>query len=427
MQIRNTQSFKLEQTDEFVRKALFYADTFEHFCYFNPHDYTYPYQPFRHLLFIGSHRTFTFGSSKRFDDLRKYIDTKDFLYCHLGYDLKNEVENLSSKNRDSTEFPDIGLVQPQVVLEIYKNKIEIKSFGKPSHIFNQIDAIIPSCKPNNPTSFKPRVSKTDYLKTVEKLKEHIIEGDMYEINYCQEFISNNTIIDPIHTYLKLSTTSPSPFSVLYKKNGHYLISMTPERFLKKEGSKLISQPIKGTSKRGANKTEDEVLKNTLRNSEKEMAENMMIVDLVRNDLSKSCMAGTVEVDEMFGVYTFPLWHQMISTVSGRVKPNLDNATIIKNAFPMGSMTGAPKVKVMELIEQYENSKRGIYSGTIGYFLPNGDFDFNVVIRSLVYSTTKQICSFHVGGAITFDSDPNEEYEECLIKAKTISSVFKIEH
>ncbi|MEQ8572889.1 MAG: anthranilate synthase component I family protein, partial [Fulvivirga sp.] len=227
-------------------------------------------------------------------------------------------------------------------------------------------------------------------------------------------------------FRSLTKKSPTPFSTLYKNTEHYLICASPERFIKKEGSKLVSQPIKGTARRGSSEYEDEIIKQELRTNEKELAENMMIVDLVRNDLAKSCIPGSVKVEQMFGIYTFNQWHQMISTVTGQLKNEVKAIEAIKNAFPMGSMTGAPKIKVMELIEKYEVSKRGIYSGSVGYFSPNGDFDFNVVIRSLIYNSSTKNLSFQVGGAITYDSDANAEYEECLLKASAISSLFKID-
>jgi para-aminobenzoate synthetase component 1 len=154
-------------------------------------------------------------------------------------------------------------------------------------------------------------------------------------------------------------------------------------------------------------------------SEKEKAENLMIVDLVRNDLARSSKTGSVKVEELFGIYSFSQVHQMISTVSSQIKETTSAVEAIKNAFPMGSMTGAPKVMAMELIEKYENTKRGLYSGAIGYFAPNSDFDFNVVIRSIQYNESKQYLNFEVGSAITYDSDANLEYEECLLKAQAM--------
>ena len=221
-------------------------------------------------------------------------------------------------------------------------------------------------------------------------------------------------------YLDFNQISPNPFSCFQKHNDYYILSASPERFLKNESGKIISQPIKGTRPRGSSAAEDEALKKDLRSDKKELAENMMIVDLVRNDLARSCKTGSIKVEEMFGVYTFKQVHQMISTIVAQKRDEVNAFDVIKNAFPMGSMTGAPKVKVMELIEQYENTKRGAFSGTAGYISPNKDFDFNVLIRSIFLNTETNTYSFQAGSAITYDSIPEKEYEECLVKTKAIT-------
>jgi para-aminobenzoate synthetase component 1 len=216
--------------------------------------------------------------------------------------------------------------------------------------------------------------------------------------------------------------SPTPFASYFKYDHQYLLCASPERFIKKSGDKLFSQPIKGTIKRGVDEAEDAQLKNELLHSEKELAENLMIVDLVRNDLARSSKTGSVNVDELFGIYSFKQVHQMISTVSSIIKNDTHIIDAIKHAFPMGSMTGAPKIMAMELIEKYETTKRGLYSGAIGYIAPNGDFDFNVVIRSLQYNAATKYLSYEVGSAITFDSIAEQEHDECLLKAKAIMDV-----
>ena len=194
---------------------------------------------------------------------------------------------------------------------------------------------------------------------------------------------------------------------------------SPERFLKKIKNTILSQPIKGTSKRGNNIKEDEEEKKALQLNEKERSENTMIVDLVRNDLSKICTEGSVMVKEYLKIYSFPQVHQMISTISGNLRENISFSEILSATFPMGSMTGAPKKRVMELIEQYEKTKRGLFSGTVGYINPGGDFDFNVVIRSILYNEENNYLSIQAGSAITFKSDPHKEYEECNIKIEAM--------
>ena len=202
------------------------------------------------------------------------------------------------------------------------------------------------------------------------------------------------------------------------------MSATPERYIKKDGCKVISQPIKGTEKRSDNKKEDQQLALELSNDEKERSENIMIVDLVRNDLSRTAKKGSVKVKELCKIYTFDQVHQMISTVESKVKKSTNPIDIIETTFPMGSMTGAPKISAMQIIEELEETKRGLYSGAVGYISPKGNFDFNVVIRSILYNETKQYVSYSVGGAITAKSNPLKEYEECLVKAKAMRQVLE---
>lgn len=271
----------------------------------------------------------------------------------------------------------------------------------------------------------PRITKEIYLKTIEQLKKHILRGDCYEINFCQEFYATNVTINPLETYQKLAEISPNPFSCFYKLEDKFLLCASPERYIKKQGTEIISQPIKGTFKRNVHNPEIDIAnKNALQNSSKDKAENVMVVDLVRNDFSKICAEASVKVDELFAVYTFPQVYQMISTISGTVAPHTNFADVLAATFPMGSMTGAPKQKVMELTEQYEQTKRGIYSGCVGYIAPNKDFDFNVVIRSITYNAQNQYLSYQVGGGITYNSHAESEYEECLLKAEAMKKVLE---
>lgn len=425
---RNVQKLKLLNLTEFIQKALIWSNKFEYFAYFNPNHFDYPENPFRHFLAIGCYEKVVSTTENVFDELESRLsEINDYVVGHYSYDLKNELENLTSANQDNIGAPLANFFIPNTLIHISDEGVTIESFDNIADILQAINQQTLSITVSKNAEFNPIISKAVYKEKVDKLRQHIIEGDIYEINFCQEYLANEITIDPIITYNELVKASPSPFSVLYKCQNIYTISGSPERFLKKDGNRIITQPIKGTSKRSPIPEIDESLKQKLRTSEKELAENMMIVDLCRNDLAKSSISGTVKVDEMFGIYSFPLWHQMISTISGKLRPNISPIQIIKNAFPMGSMTGAPKINVMELAEKYETTKRGIYSGSIGYFLPNGDFDFNVVIRSIIYNQQTNKASFMVGGAITYDSDPEEEYNECLTKAKTLFSLFKIKN
>ena len=268
-------------------------------------------------------------------------------------------------------------------------------------------------------NLKNRESKKKYLDKIVKIKEHIQRGDIYEMNYCTEFFAEKDSLDCESLFLNLNTIAKTPFSAFLKINEHTIISASPERFIKKKGNNLISQPIKGTINRGRGFDEDQAFAKKLKNSKKDISENIMITDLVRNDLSITALKNSVKVDELCEVYTFKKVHQMISTISSKVDNKLCFIELLKSVFPMGSMTGAPKLKAMELIEEYEEFKRGIFSGSLGYIMPNGDFDFNVIIRTILYNSYTKNLSVGVGGAITINSNPEKEYEECLVKLKPV--------
>ena len=414
-------SFKHDgELSTFLKKAIDYANTFSHFSLFQSNDIPYPFEPFKTLIAIGAKELLA-PSNSNFEALADFHQG-EWLFGFLGYDLKNELEKLTSEHSNHEQFDDIGFFKPQILIEIEGASIHITA-EEPADIWHSIEnKYISKAEPIDVSEIHSKISKSQYLETVQRLRAHIEEGDIYEINFCQEFYGDIKALNPVDVYWALNAASPKPFSAFQKFDDQYLVCASPERFMKKQGKRLISQPIKGTIRRGKNEAEDKVLKHQLRHDKKELAENMMIVDLVRNDLAKSSKTGTVKVDEMFGVYAFQQVFQMISTVSSELRDDLSFLDAIKNAFPMGSMTGAPKFKVMQLIEQYESSKRGIFSGAAGYITPEGDFDFNVVIRSIFLDMNTKQYSFQVGSAITYDSDPEKEYEECLLKASAIKTV-----
>lgn len=357
-----------------------------------------------------------------------YEKHQSYVFTALSYDLKNEVEkDLTSNNIDGLNFPDLHCFVPEAIFEVKNEELIVQHIKTPGQNYlSEILAFVPVNKPgrNQAISLQARIEKPDYLKIIDNIKQHIAIGDIYEMNFCQEFFAEHIEVDPLSLFLKLNKISKAPFTAYYKQNGNHLICASPERFLRKEGQRLISQPIKGTRPRSSDEAKDKTLKTDLFHSQKDRSENVMVVDMVRNDLAKSCIAGSVKVDELYGIYSFEHVHQMISTVSGTLKEDVHFVDAIRDAYPMGSMTGTPKIKAMQLIEQYEVSKRGWYSGTVGYFRPNGDFDLNVVIRSLLYSEQNQYLSYQVGGAIVYDSVPEEEYQECLVKAKGILETLK---
>ena len=399
---------------------LSWANRFGIFCFLDNHRYQTNYHAVECLLAVGIKSSYTENTLSGF---QRYLNGKQrWLFGHLNYDLKFEIEGLHSTHEDQLGFVDIFFFEPQVIIHLSgdKMKIEGKDEIEAKSIFNEIMQRESGFAEAGAVKVQQKVSKAEYIDTIEKLKKHILRGDCYEINYCMEFFAEDAIIDPLSVYQKLSNNSPNPFSALYKLDDKWLVCASPERFLKKEGNKILSQPIKGTSSRFLkDEKKDRKSREELFTSEKDRSENVMVVDLVRNDLARVCKEGTVKVDELFGIYSFPQVHQMISTISGELKDQISFTEIIRATFPMGSMTGAPKRKVMELIEKYERSKRGIFSGAVGYITPDGNFDFNVVIRSIMYNSSEKYLSFIAGSGITFYSDPDKEYDECLLKAEAM--------
>jgi para-aminobenzoate synthetase component 1 len=360
-----------------------------------------------------------------FERLQQFFDScKDkFIYGYIGYDVKNSIEKLSSENSHQLEFPDIYFHVPETVVKLKNNDLEfIQGIDtKEARDFVRLFQKQLDCEMAEKIHpFQARISKNEYISAVNDLKQQIQQGNIYEINFCQEYFSdNNTIENPIAVYSVINQVTQAPFSVYLQHDDFHIFCGSPERFIQKKGTKITSQPIKGTAPRGKTQKEDEELKQYLANNPKEISENVMIVDLVRNDLSKIAEKGSVNVDELFGIYTYKTVHQMISTISCEISNTVTFTDVLKATFPMGSMTGAPKVSAMKLSEQYESFKRGLYSGTIGYILPNGDFDFNVVIRTLLYNSKKKYLSCGVGGAITINSDAEKEYEECETKVQKL--------
>jgi para-aminobenzoate synthetase component I len=408
-------------------KVLSWVQQFDTFSFLDNHQYQIEPHSMECLLAAGVRRQLKVDACNALEQLQQFINgKKSWLFGHLGYDLKNEIEAFSTSPKSGIEFPDLFFFEPEVIIRLSEKEMQIEAADS-DVVFADISDIslaLDKLKGNN-IQVQSRLSQQEYIATIKKLQQHILRGDCYEINFCQEFYDEKATIEPVEIYKKLSAISPNPFSALYKMNDQWLICASPERFLKKQGEKILSQPIKGTSKRvDDDKHKDERSKDDLLHSTKDRSENVMIVDLVRNDLAKVCKEGTVKVDELYGIYSFPQVHQMISTVSGELREDIPFYEIIKATFPMGSMTGAPKRRVMQLIEQYEQTKRGIFSGAVGYITPDGDFDFNVVIRSIMYNANTGYLSFQTGSAITFYSEPEKEWEECLLKAEAIKTVLE---
>ncbi len=393
---------------------------------------SYPHQQHRSwecLVAVGAADSFQATAGQAFSGLQAFAKQKqDWLFGFFGYDLKNEVEALQSQNPDGIGLPDLYFFQPEMVVGISSenlHQLTIFSLNEtPERVWTAIQNTIPppAHEPAVSRLLRPRLPQADYLQAVDAVRRHIVEGDVYELNLCQEFYAEQEPLAPLPTFERLNTRARAPFAAFLRKQNHYLLCASPERFLRKTGDLLVSQPIKGTRRRHPDPAEDARIREALRTSIKDRAENVMIVDLVRNDLARHCLPGSVQVEELFGIYGFQTVFQMISTITGTLRPGTHPVVAIRDAFPMGSMTGAPKVMAMELIEHYERSRRGLFSGAVGYFTPDGDFDFNVVIRSILYNAANRYLSCQVGGAIVFDSTPEEEYQECLLKARALLDV-----
>lgn len=413
----------------FKQQLLLWSNAFREVVFLDSNQYHQTYTSYDCVLAIDAFTSLKTDFHHAFEELHQYqSQTNDWLFGYLSYDLKNNTEALQSTNFDGLEFPDLFFFQPKKLFLLKGNQLEMQYLKVCGHEmesdFIEIINFTMTSISHLPTSIaiEARISKEKYLQKVQKMLEHIQLGDIYEANFCMEFYAENAEVNPIAIYQKLNAISEPPFAVYFKNAHHYLASASPERYLKKEGEKVISQPIKGTSKRISAIDLDNKSKHDLFENPKERSENIMIVDLVRNDLSRTATKGSVEVEELCKIYTFKQVHQMISTVVSKVAHTTSATEIIKTTFPMGSMTGAPKISAMQIIEDLEETKRGLYSGAVGYFTPNNDFDFNVVIRSILYNSDKKYLSFSVGSAITSMSEPEKEYDECLLKAKAMFDV-----
>ncbi len=408
-------------------RMLDWANQFSIHIFFDSNSYASAHKNFECLLAVGSIDAVAAFGADPLAQLQELHDArKDWVFGHINYDFKNVLESkLYSARPANTGFPELHFFVPEVVCYINaaQNEFCIEAFSDTEAIYSNL---LQACRLPQPLprlAFTRTVDRDAYLQTINTLRAHIADGDCYEINYCTEGYCNNVAVQPPDVFNALNAISPAPFASYYRLGNSYMMCASPERYIKKQGDKLLSQPIKGTARRDADATKDAAIKERLQNDIKERAENVMIVDLVRNDLARTCSTGSIQVEELFGIYSYPQVHQMISTVTGILKPGLPFTEALRHSFPMGSMTGAPKHKVMQLIEQYEASRRELFSGTVGYITPTGDFDFNVVIRSLFYNAATQYLGYQTGGAITYDSVPEQEWDEMRLKAWALERIF----
>lgn len=428
--MRTSHILTIENTERYKKQLLGWAQQFREIVFLDSNDYQQQYTSYDAVLAVDAFTSIKTDYNNAFEELKIYQQTtKDWLFGYLSYDLKNDTEELISENFDGLNFPDLFFFQPKKLFLLKGDKLEVQYLNMcDDEIEEDLSAIQdyqqPTTDYGQPIAIEQRISKESYLEKAGQMLAHIHRGDIYEANFCMEFFAEDAVIDAFETYNKLNSISEPPFAVFFRNYKQYLLSASPERYIRKEGDIIISQPIKGTARRSSDEAEDKTIQQELYANEKERSENIMIVDLVRNDLSRTAAKGSVIVEELCGTYAFKQVHHLISTVVSKVGEGYSPVDVIKTTFPMGSMTGAPKISAMQIIEKLEETKRGLYSGAVGYFTPEGDFDFNVVIRSILYNIENKYVSFSVGSAITSKAIPEMEYEECLLKAIAMRTVLE---
>ncbi len=416
------------------RRLLAYAAAhFDTYCYLNGNNSNYPHGAFPKLIGIGIEEEYLALTALDFSweamDAFIKIHQGEHLLSYINYGLKNHIEYFSERAADPSAVPLIHLFVPKYLF-IQQEDESWKAYDKKSEellheLLKEPDEHSLRTKQAQASAPIAHFSHDEYIAIIQRIKGELAQGNIYEINFCNSYSGQYKNIDYTLLYEELNSISPMPFSVLYKHKEYILLSASPERFLQKKNNQLTSQPIKGTAGRLSNAADDQKQKQHLEESLKERTENIMIVDLVRNDLSKVCKGGTVIVEELCQVYTFEKVHQMISTITGELEnPKIIFSKLLQALFPMGSMTGAPKLRAMQLIDELEKEDRGLFSGTVGYIQPNGDFDFNVIIRSLLFDEKKRLYKFHAGSAITMASDAELEYQECDVKTLPIRMLLK---
>ena len=428
---RTSQVFPIADFERTKAQLLAWASRYSSCAFLDNHHYPSDFHTHECLVAAGVQDAIAANAGEAaLQQLQHFIEryAHNWIFGHLGYGLKIETEPSNSAIFTPVDgFPDMQFFVPETVVRIQATTATVECLHEqPEAVWQKIISVSVSTSTTVAPSvvLQPLLTKNEYLETVHKLQQHILRGDCYEINFCLPFVAEKVTMDPVAVFEKLCQVSPMPFACFYRQQQQYLLCASPERFLQKTGNHISSQPMKGTAPRHAEPVLDTEQLRILQTSQKERSENVMVADLVRNDLSKICDEGSVHADILFGIQTYPQVHQMVSTISGKIKENISFTDIIRATFPMGSMTGAPKKRVMELIDEYELRFRGLFSGSVGYINPEGDFDFNVVIRSLLYNASTQQLQYFAGSAITFYSQPEQEYEEVMLKTKAVRSILK---
>jgi para-aminobenzoate synthetase component I len=427
--IRRVKSFPVTDFTLLKAQLLAWASRYSSCAFLDNNQYHSDFHTYECLLAVGTYDAYRANAgSDALAQLQQFINKYpgEWLFGHLGYDLKSETEAVTSTKTDTIGFADVHFFVPVIVVRLGPSQLVIESVGAPPEQIRQqlTDTIITTDWVSPQVVLQPVLNRDAYLQTVRQLQQHILRGDCYEVNFCLPFTATDSLIEPVGVFNKLCGVSPMPFASFYRQQQQYLLCASPERFLQKSGNTIYAQPMKGTAPRHAEPVQDAAQLQALQGSQKERSENVMVADLVRNDLSKICREGSVQATGLFGIQTYPQVHQMVSTISGELRDGISFTDIIRATFPMGSMTGAPKKRVLELIDQYEPTRRGLFSGSVGYIDPAGNFDFNVVIRSLLYNAETQLLQYFAGSAITFYSVPEQEYEECMLKTKAVRHVLE---
>lgn len=391
------------------------------------------------LLYIAKSDTFTFLDNNQYAIAPNRYELLAGTGCRTGYtyqdlslvrdwifgNLPFEFDPKVTGNEVPAHHPEYFYTPDMVIyIPAGQNCLVVEAYSDPDSIIQDIIAI-----PDKETDLEyamphsahilSLIDQETYIERIEQIREDIFQGKYYELNYCIPFYVRDITIDPVVLFHQQNRLNPAPMAALHKHKNEYLICTSPERFIYKNKQLILSQPIKGTAPRGDTPQEQAENKAALSRSEKDKSENVMIVDLTRNDLARCCETASVTVPELFGVYEFPFVYQMISTIQGTLKEGMHFQDVLQCTFPMGSMTGAPKATVIDHIQKYEPEARGLYSGTVFYINPDGDYDSNVVIRSIVYCPRGKSLSFKVGGAITYDSTALQEWEEIQWKAASM--------
>lgn len=342
---------------------------------------------------------------------------------YAGYDLKNRFEHLRSRHPEEDGFAASAWWGPQFLVKLGKGKAVLEA---PAERAGEGELLLRSLisDPGPPPPMAGAIwarttPKERYLAQVKRLLGSIQWGDIYEVNFCTRRTAHLPDLDPYSAFARLLNYADAPFSAFLRHGENFALCASPERFLRLEKDRIITQPMKGTRPRGKDVADDAALAAELAHDPKERSENIMALDVARNDLGRIALPGTVQVDELCAIKSYPNVHQMVSTASARLRPGTAPMDLLRAMFPMASMTGAPKVRAMELIDEAEDMRRGLFSGTIGYFLPDGTADLNVVIRTVTWNAATGRASLISGGAITAASKPEQEWEECEHKARSI--------